>query len=79
MSADPMLVNNRFVLGMRSGEEYCEQRSAEEENQTASPSNVSNRLDWNMVALWLFVTICFGALAFALYVIWGKCRGDIPY
>jgi len=44
MSADPMLVD-RFVLGMRSGEEYCEQRSAEEENQTASRSNVSDRLE----------------------------------
>jgi hypothetical protein len=64
---------------MRRVEEDSEQRSAEEENETAPRRDTSNRLDWNVVLLWLFVLICFGALAFALCVIWGKCRGDIPY
>ena len=73
--AGPMQLNSRPVLEIRRVPGDSERPSAEEENETASRPDTSNRLDWNMVALWLFVVICFGALAFALYVIWSKCRG----
>ena len=79
--AGPMQLNSRPVLEIRRVPEDSERRSEEAEhaeNETASRPDTSNRLDWNMVALWLFVVICFGALAFTLYVIWSKCRGG-PY
>ena len=50
-----------------------------EENVTVRQPDTSNRLDWNRLALWLFVVICFAALAFLLSVLWGKCRGDSPF
>ena len=50
-----------------------------EESVTAPRPDTSRRLDWDRLALRLFVVICFAALAFFLYVIWGKCRGDSPF
>ena len=42
----------------------------------ATPAaNPSSPLDWTLLAVWLFTVFCFAALAFALYVIWAKCRG----
>ena len=74
--AGPMQLNSRPVLEIRRVPGDSERPSAEEESEAAPRPDTSNRLDWNMVALWLFVVICFGALAFALYVIWSKCHGD---
>jgi hypothetical protein len=51
----------------------------EKENVTAPRPGTSNRLDWSMLALCLFLLVCFAALAFLLSVIWGKCRGDAPF
>ena len=40
---------------------------------TGSGSRSSDRLNWEMFALWVFVAFSFAALAFAGYVIWAKC------
>ena len=50
-----------------------------EESVTAPRPETSRRLDWDRLALWLFVVICFAALTFLLSVIWGKCSGDSPF
>jgi hypothetical protein len=36
--------------------------------------NKPNHLNWEMFAIWSFVTVCFVALFAAGYVIWTKCH-----
>lgn len=40
---------------------------------TSSGSTSSDRLNWEMLAMWIFVGFSFAALVFAGYVIWAKC------
>jgi hypothetical protein len=40
---------------------------------TSSGSPSSDRLNWEMLAIWVFVVFSFAALAFAGHVIWAKC------
>jgi len=79
MLATPAPVDRRSPLEIRRVAGDYERPSADEENETAPQPNTCNRLDWTMVALWLFVSICFGALAFSIYLIWRKCGGDSPF
>jgi len=52
----------------------------EELNPEAEPrTDKVDRLDLEMVALWMFVFVSFAALFFAGYVIWAKCNGSSPY
>lgn len=47
-----------------------------EPEQAADPAtDRTNRLDWQMVALWIFVAVSFAAFVFAGYLIWAKSRG----
>jgi nitroreductase len=64
-----------LFLETRRVPDDAELPAAEEENVTAPRPDPSNCLNWSMLALWLFVAICFAALAFFLYVIWAKCGG----
>ena len=41
----------------------------------SSGSKGSDRLRWEMLALWMFVMFSFAALIFAVYAIWAKCDG----
>lgn len=41
----------------------------------ASPAGRGSRVDWQMLALWIFVAASFAALLFMGYVIWTKCHG----
>ncbi len=36
-------------------------------------------LNWEMLALWIFIVFSFAALVFAGYVIWAKCNGPSPF
>ena len=36
-------------------------------------------LDWQMVALWIFIAVSFAALACTGYLIWAKCRSELPF
>ena len=76
--ADPMRVSNRSVLGIRQVPVGSEQRWSETDAEASQPRDKSNRLDWVAPALCLFLIFSFAALAFALYVIWNRCRGDSP-
>jgi hypothetical protein len=46
---------------------------------TGSGSRGSDRLNWEMLAIWAFVVFFFAALVFAVYVIWAKCDGPGPF
>lgn len=46
---------------------------------TGSGSRISDRLNWEMLAIWAFLVFSFAALAFAVYVIWAKCDGPGPF
>ena len=41
-------------------------------------SRSGDRLNWKMLAIWVFVVFCFAALVFATYVIWAKCASPSP-
>jgi hypothetical protein len=45
---------------------------------TSSSSPSSDRLDWEMLAIWVMVVFSFAALAFTGYVIWAKCASPSP-
>lgn len=45
----------------------------------SSGSKDSDRLRWEMLALWIFVVFSFAALVFAVYAIWAKCDGPSPF
>ena len=45
------------------------------ESERASWPNPSHRLDWDLLAIWIFVAISFTALFFAGYLILAKCQG----
>ena len=77
--ATPMPVNCRSALEIPRVAGNYERPSAEAENETTSEPDTSNRLDWMMVVIWLFVAICFGALGASLYIIWSKCGGNSPF
>ena len=48
---------------------------------SATPPNCKSggRLNWEMLALWIFAVFSFAALIFAGYVIWAKCDGTPPF
>ena len=46
---------------------------------TSSGSTSSDRLNWEMLAIWMFVVFSFAALVFAGYVIWAKCASPSPF
>jgi hypothetical protein len=37
-----------------------------------------SRMEWQMIALWIFVAASFAALAFTGYLVWAKCHGVSP-
>jgi hypothetical protein len=36
-------------------------------------------LNWEMLAVWVFVAFSFAAFVFAGYVIWAKCASPSPF
>jgi len=46
---------------------------------TSSGFRSSDRLNWEMLAIWVFVVLSFATLAFAGYVIWAKCASPLPF
>ena len=46
---------------------------------TSPGSTSSDRLNWEMLAIWVFVVFSFAALVFAGYVIWAKCASPSPF
>ena len=42
---------------------------------TAPNCRSGGRVNWEILALWIFVMFSFAALAFAVYLIWAKCDG----
>ena len=38
----------------------------------------SDRLHWEMLALWIFVVFSFAALVLAGYLVWAKCADPSP-
>jgi hypothetical protein len=40
----------------------------------AARTRSSSRLNWGVLALWLFVALCYAALLFAGCLIWAKCQ-----
>jgi hypothetical protein len=52
---------------------------AQQETDDEPMPGKSSRVDWQMVALWVFVTVSFAALAATVYLIWAKCRGVSPF
>ncbi len=48
-------------------------------SDTNSGSTSSDQLNWEMLAIWVFVVFNFAALVFAGYVIWAKCASPSPF
>jgi hypothetical protein len=48
------------------------------ETSIPPPEPGRRRVDWQMVALWIFVSLSFAALALTGYLIWAKCHGATP-
>jgi hypothetical protein len=46
---------------------------------TTSHRRTGDRLDWTMLAIWVFVVFSFAALVFAGYLIRAKCEGHSPF
>jgi hypothetical protein len=46
---------------------------------TNSHCRSGDRLNWEMLAIWIFVVFSFAALVFAGYVIWVKCASPSPF
>lgn len=45
----------------------------------SSGSASSDRLNWETLAIWVFVVFSFAALVFAGYVIWAKCASPSSF
>ena len=45
---------------------------------SSSMHRTGNR-NWELLAVWVCVVLCFAALAFAGYVIWAKCASPSPF
>lgn len=57
---------------------HASNRFEHDSNSNALSASTPNcrsgdRLNWEMLALWVFVAFSFAALVFAGYVIWAKC------
>lgn len=63
----------------QEGHRIGEKRPLELMQVSKSVTNKANRLDWQMVALWIFVAVSFAAFVFAGYLLWAKCRGTSPF
>jgi len=53
-------------------------------NSNALSASSSSRrpgdpVNWELLAVWVCVVLCFAALAFAVYVIWLKCASPSPF
>lgn len=46
---------------------------------TSSNSRTGGGLNWEMLAIWIFVMLSFAAFVFAGYVIWVKCASPSPF
>ena len=46
---------------------------------TNSDFKGSEHLDWETLALWVFVAFSFAALGLVGYFIWAKCDGGSPF
>jgi hypothetical protein len=47
---------------------------ASQETATVPMAGKARPVDWQMVALWIFIGVSFAALAFTGYLLWAKCR-----
>jgi hypothetical protein len=48
-------------------------------DSASSSGSPSNDLNWEMVAIWMFLVFSFAAFVFTGYVIWAKCDSPSPF
>jgi hypothetical protein len=53
----------------------CENMNPDRKSERDPRPNKSNRLNWEIIALWGFVAFSFAALFVAGCIIWNKCHG----
>jgi hypothetical protein len=68
--ATPYLVQS----GRRSSG-FGQERLAEPEQTIEPVTGNVGRIDWQSIALWIFVAVSFATFVFAGYLLWAKCHG----
>lgn len=68
-TADPL-------LGTRRVTSHSDRYRKEHQRATGPPTHKTNRLDWEMIALWIFVVASFALFVLAGFILWAKCNGN---